>query len=68
MNVERQQVYNNTMDTRGLIREDHMKNASSLGNLINMYHASTESFHTTYTNQGESNIECTDEIIEFNLD
>ena len=68
MDVERQQVYNNTIDTKKLIEEDHLKNHSSLGNRSYTYHTSTERSHTTSNIQGKPNIEYTDEIIEFNED
>ena len=66
MDVERQQVYNNTINTKELIKEDHLKNFTSLGNRSHTYHASTERSHTTSTLPGQPNIEYTDEIIEFN--
>ncbi len=68
MDIERQQVYNNTIDTRQLIKEDHQKNASTLGGLSHTYHASNERSHSTCTLTGQSNIEYTDEIIMFNED
>ncbi len=52
MDVERQQFYNNTIDTREFIKEDHFKKFSSLGNRTHTYHASTERSHTTSTLPG----------------
>lgn len=52
MDIESQKVYNNTIDHRELIKEDHLKNASSLGNRTQTYHTRSERYHTTSTLQG----------------
>lgn len=68
MDVERQQAYNNTIDIRELIIEEDPSKTDSMSGFSHTVHTSSYRSHATSTLTGQTNLEYTDEIIEFNED
>ena len=52
MDVERQELYNNTIDTREFIQEDFQKNADSLVGNTHTVHTSSYRPHTISSSTG----------------
>jgi hypothetical protein len=52
MDVERQGLYNDTIDTRELIHENFQKNADSLGGNTHTVHTSSYRSHTISSSTG----------------